>query len=171
MSTFVEIEKLESARRHLEAGVLLFFERKDPLVVYSVAFTAYQVLSEICQQKGIERTLEDSPELQQLGVREEAIRAFKTPRNFFQHGQRGTGRVKFFPDIVPLLLLLAEDLHSKLVGEATFAGKVMRIWFAVKYPGRVEPALRVPLATLPTVPTSDDYEVFLELLREHSPQS
>jgi hypothetical protein len=81
MSNYLEVGKIESAKRHLEVGILLFFERKDLVVVYTVAWTAYQVLSDLCKLSGFSRQIEDSQILEEMGVTWSSI--FRHQDRFF----------------------------------------------------------------------------------------
>lgn len=166
MSNFVEIGKLEAARRHLEAGIELFFEKKDPLVVYTTAWAAYQVLSELCKVRGIKRQMEDSELLKEMGVHGEVITAFRKPRNFMQHADRDPeGVVKFFPDSSYIMLLLAIELYQSLAPGDFIPGRVMKMWFFVKYPEYAPTEVAAQIKSLPHRPSADDYELFSEMLQ------
>lgn len=172
MSNFVEVSKIEAARRHLTAGIELFFERKDPLIVYTTAWAAYQVLSELCKVRGVKRQLEDSEILHNMGVRNEVVAAFRKPRNFMQHADRDPdGVVKFFPDSSYLVLLLAVDLYQSLTPGPFAPGKVLHLWFYMKYPVRAPKALLDEINALRIDCCPEDYELFLELLKKMYTQS
>jgi hypothetical protein len=165
MSNFIEVGKIEVARSHLEAGISLFFDRKDPLVVYTVSWTAYQLLSELCQVRGINRQIEDSEILKNLGVHEEVIKAFRKPRNFMQHaGRDPDALVKFFPDSTFLMLLLAIELYQALAKNPFLPGRVMQMWFFVRYPERAPADVSAQIHSLPYKPNADDYQFFQQLL-------
>lgn len=170
MSNYVEIDKISSAQRHIDTATEMFFEGKDTLVVYSVAFTAYQMLSEICQQKGIPRPVEDNEILKELGVQKQAIEAFRKPRNFLQHGQRGSGTVKFFPAMGPFLILMASELCQKLGSPISRHTQILHIWFAFKYQGRSSPAVNEWVEKNQALFDPDDHSIFLDLLRSAKPQ-
>ena len=166
MSNFVELGKIESSRRHLEAGIELFFERKDPLVVYTVAWAAYQVLSDLCKSRGIKRQMEDSDILKEMGVHGEVMAAFRKPRNFMQHADRDPNDlVKFFPDSSFLMLLLAVELYQSLVPGNFLPGRIMQMWFFVKYPERAPVEIAAQIRALPHQPSADDYELFVHMLQ------
>lgn len=170
MAEFFEVGKLEGARRHIEAGIELFFERKDPVVVYSVAWSAYGVLSEICKARGITRDFEDAEFFAQLPEKERSklLAEIKRPRNFFQHGERGKETIKFYPESVPVFLLLAHFLYTRLTQETLLAGKVLRLWFAVRY-GKDRPEAAAPFGTDISHFPSDDYNLYLCVIRGTPP--
>ncbi|MEN9658787.1 MAG: hypothetical protein RL571_2252 [Pseudomonadota bacterium] len=166
MSNYLEVGKIESAKRHLEVGILLFFERKDLVVVYTVAWTAYQVLSDLCKSSGFSRQIEDSQILEEMGVRKSLIAAFRKPRNFFQHAEKDANeKIKFFPDSSYLLLLLSIELYESLVSEVFLPGKIMRMWFFIKYPERAPLLVTQCIQKLPYKPNADDYDFFIDLLK------
>jgi hypothetical protein len=159
------IGKLESARRHIDSGIEMFFEKKDSLVIYSVGFTAYNMLSELCHQKKIHRPLEDDPIIAQLGLVKEVANAFRKPRNFLQHGQRGEATVKFFPNMAFLILLSAGVLYEKLGGTRTVAMAVLTIWFSLKYPSRSGDKVGELASQLTGVTGPEDFEFFADFIR------
>lgn len=166
MSNSIQIGKIEAARRHLEAGIEFFFEKKDPLVIYTTAWTAYQVLSELCKAKGIKRAIEDADLLKELGVHSKIIEAFRRPRNFMQHADRDPdGVINFFPRSSYLMLLLAIQLYQNLVSEHFLPGRIMQIWFFLKYPERAPKEVSAQIEALPYRPNHEDFELFSHMLR------
>lgn len=167
MTTSIELDKLEGARRHIETGVTMFFERKDFVVVYTVAWTAYNVLSDLCHSLNIERQIEDSPELKALGFQEKVLKAFRQPRNFFQHGgARGKNTIKLSAEMAPLMLLLAGELFQKIDSEAIWHYQVLKMWFSVKYMQRASARVREHLAALPHEVDFEDFDLFLDMVNK-----
>ncbi len=165
MDNHIEIGKLEAARRHLETAILMFFERKDPVVIYSVSWSAYQILSDICKEKKIHRQMEDNPIIKEFGVSKEFMSAFRAPRNFFHHADKDPEEtIKFFPDMAFLMPLLATELYGKLISNPFFSGKVIQMWFYFKYPQTVPESLKLEMKKIPYNTSYEDYDLFLELL-------
>lgn len=166
MTNFVEIEKVEGALRHMEAGIEFFFERKDPIVVYSVAWTAYGVLSDLCYARGIKRELEDSELFDELERhrKKEILDAFKRPRNFFQHGERGKAMIKFYPGNAPLMLMMANTLYVRLTGKVSWTAQVLILWFSAKHAERT-PLIAKLIDALPHSIDHEDFGLFLSLIR------
>lgn len=169
MADSVEIDKVEAARRHLIAGVELFFDRYDPIVVHTIAFAAYQILSDLCAHRKITREIEDSEVLKDLGVHQEFLRAFRKPHNFFKHADKDPdGLVRFFPGSNYVILLLATEYYAKLLAEVPKHCQVLRAWFFVKHPEHAPPDWAQMLRPL-VLPSADDFEFFKMVLR--SPRS
>jgi len=171
MNKHVEIGKLEAARRHLEVAIRMFFEQKDPVAIYTVAWSAYQILSDICKKKGIERQVEDNPILVEFGVKKEFMAAFRAPRNFFHHADRDDKEViKFFPDTSFLIPLLATELIEKLDGIQFWYGRVLMMWFYINNPNYAPEDIKTNIAALPLPHKDilDDYSIFIELLDRSS---
>lgn len=165
MSHFEEIGKIEAARRQLRACIYMFFERKDPIVVYTIAWAAYQILSDISKQKGISRLMEDNEIIREMGIEKEFLKAFRSPRNFFHHADKDhEEKIKFFPETASLVPMLASDLYVKITGEDFSPGKVLNLWFFAKYPMRAPKEIKVAFAGLPIEADPNDYDLFLELL-------
>ena len=72
-SEFHTISKLEAAERQLRQAVRLFFQRGDDLAIHTLAAATYQIISDLCKQKGIQREVENSPILEEMGVKDEVL--------------------------------------------------------------------------------------------------
>ena len=168
MSNYIEVGKLEGAKRHLEVAIRMFFEQKDPIAVYTVGWAAYQTLSDICRNKGIEREVEDNPILTELGIKKEFMVAFRSPRNFFHHADRDHEEViKFFPDTAYLIALLATELLKKLTNQEFWYGRVLQFWFFIKHPEAAPKIFSSRINTIPYQPKLEDYDIFIELLSKN----
>lgn len=164
MQAFVKIDKVEAARRHLIAGVELFFDRRDPIVVHTVAFAAYQILSDLCAHRKVTREIEDSDVLKNLGVHQEFLRAFRKLHNFFKHADKDPdGFVKFFPNSNYVVLLLATEYYAKLISKVPKHCQVLRAWFFVKHPEHA-PLGWAQMIRSHAVPSADDFEFFKMML-------
>lgn len=164
MKNYVMIGKIEAAKRHLSAAITMFFERKDSIVVYTTAWASYQILSDVCKQRGIHRAFEDNPVFREYGVEKEVLKEFRAPRNFFHHADKDPDKeIKFFPDLAFLLPILAFELLEKIEGKEFFPGRLLQIWFYLKYPKRMPKSVSENLSKAPPL-SSEDYDFFLEAL-------
>lgn len=165
MANYEEIGKIEAAQRQLRACIYMFFERKDPIVIYTIAWSAYQILSDISKQKGISRMIEDNDVIREMGLEKEFLKAFRSPRNFFHHADKDhEEKIKFFPETASLMPILAADLYVKITGEDFPPGRVLNLWFYAKYPMSAPKEIKAAFAGLPIEADPDDYDLFLEVL-------
>lgn len=165
MENYVSVGKLEAAKRHLRTAIVMFFERKDPVAIYTVAWSAYQILSDICKKAGIDRPFEDDPILDEFGVRKEVIRAFRKPRNFFHHADNDNEEsVKFFPDMAFLIPLLATELLEKIEPHPFIPGKTLRLWFFINNPKLAPKEISSQIELMDFPPSPDDYDLFIDIM-------
>jgi hypothetical protein len=165
MSEYEIIDKISAARRQLKTAIWMFFERKDPVAIHTLSWAGYQILIDLCKQKGIEREIEDSPILKEMGVLNEVITAMRKPHNFFKHSDKEpSSTVKLFPDSNYLVLLMACQYFIKLTGDLFFEGKILQTWFYLKYPERSPKDWAGNFDKTVKTISPNDYEFFLEML-------
>jgi hypothetical protein len=70
------IDKTTAARRQLQTAILMFFEKKDAISLHTLGWASYQILIDLCQQAGIEREIEDSKILKEIGRLNEVINRY-----------------------------------------------------------------------------------------------
>lgn len=143
----------------------MFFERKDPVAIHTLSWAGYQILIDLCAQKGIEREIEDSPILKEMGKLNEVVTAMRKPHNFFKHSDKDpNSTVKLFPDSNFLLLLMACQYFLKLTGDLFYEGRILQTWFYLKYPERSPKEWVGNINDAIKEINPNDYEFFLEAL-------
>lgn len=164
-TTFHIISKLEAAERQLRQAVRLFFQRGDDVAVHTLAAASYQIVSDICKIKGIHREMEDSPILEEMGVKGEVLAAMREPQNFFKHADKDPeGTVRFSPPLSTFLILYSIQYFYAITGKQFPEGQVFRVWFFLLYPDRAPPETKALLSKIHKDVRSDDYSMFLELI-------
>ena len=166
------VDKIDAARRQLETAILMYFEKKDPIAIHSLAWAAYQILIDLCEINGVEREIEDSPILKEMGKLSLVITAMRKPHNFFKHSDKDpNSTVKFFPNSNYLLLVMACQYFLKLTGELFLEGRVMQIWFYLKHPERSPKDWVGSSDEIFKTVNPDDYGFFLEFLQSNKNKS
>lgn len=123
------ITKLQVAERQLREAIRLFFERRDPVTVHTVAAAGHQVLVDIAGRDGVESLLK--PKAAEASF----IRSVNYPTNFFKHADRDAqGRINIRPlaDFNAELLMDAVLLFQRYAGTLFLEGKVFWTWFVTK---------------------------------------
>lgn len=160
------VDKISAARRQLISAIYMFFERKDSIAIYSLSWDAYQILTDLCKQKGIQREIEDSEILNEISKLSEVITAMRKPRNFFKHSDRESddATIKFFPDASYLILASSCQYFLKLTGDLFYEGRLFQWWFLLKHPDRAPQDWEIKLGEASKIISFNDYELFLEVL-------
>ena len=171
MAEYEIVDKLGAAQRQLKTAIWMFFEQKDPVAIHSLAWAAYQILIDLCELKEIEREIEDSSILREMGKLHEVITAMRKPHNFFKHSAIDPdSTVKFFPDSNYPLLLMSSQYFLKLTGDLFLEGRVLKIWFCIKHPERTPPEWQAGVSKMFETISPNDYEFFLEFLTKNKHQ-
>ncbi len=164
-STFHIVSKLDAAERQLRQVVRLFFQRGDDVAIHTLAAAAYQIISDLCEIKGIHREIEDSAILEEMGIKRDALAALRKPQNFFKHADKDTeGVVRFNPLLSTCLILYAIQYFYAITGKQFPEGQVFRVWFFLRFPDRMPPDAKALLSKIPNIISTDDYTLFLDLI-------
>lgn len=167
MAEYELVDKITAARRQLKTAIQMFFEQKDPIAIHSLCWASYQILIDLCAHAGIEREIEDSQILKDMGKLNEVVAAMRKPHTFFKHSDRNpNSTVKFFPDATHLTLLMAYQYFYKLTQETLIEGQTLQMWFFLKYPDRVPIEWKQNLHKLSQSVSSNDFDVFLDLIKK-----
>ena len=137
------IDKLDVARRQVNAAVRMFFDRHDPIfahsdpvVAHSVISAAHQILTDLCKLRGVQVLLRGNQKSR------EQRNHINFAANFFKHADRdGEARI----NIEPLTELNAEFLMDAVYmllaltnGNVPTEAKIYASWFVSKHPDLFE---------------------------------
>lgn len=146
--TFMTVTKIEAAERQLRQAIRLFFDRADAVSVHTLASAAYQILIDICKERGIAREMEDSEILVQMSVKKEVIDAMRQPQNFFKHAHKGVPEetVRFSSDLASYMMVKAANYYHQITGRQLEECLILYIWFYTKHPDRAPEQMQALLA-------------------------
>ncbi len=111
------IDKMDAARRQLEAAVGLLLDGADPVPVHTVVSAADQIVSDVASKRGIKLFVEEAfktyfkPE-----YHDQARRHFRRFANFFKHADKDhDGKIELLKDVAnDLKLGMAIKSYSQL---------------------------------------------------------
>lgn len=131
-----KLDKITVARRQLVEAIRLLFENRDPVTVYSLATNAQEILSTLCECRGVTslRTHIARP----AGLTDAQVQAtmINPARNFFKHANTDPdGILDDFrdEDCDPVILIACVDLLV-LEGKSPIEVQVFVTWYAALYP-------------------------------------
>lgn len=130
------LRKIHTAERNLEEAVRLFFEKRDPIAVHTLASAAQGVVRDIARSRGLDHTsiLDDNPLITENN-RQKWISAINAPRNFFKHADKDPeGLLDFEEEENIITLLDAAIIYSLIEGHPSHAGGVFTGWFITANP-------------------------------------
>ena len=130
------ISKLEAAERNLREAIILFFQKRDPVAIHTLAAASQQVLRDLAMAVMPEYIgfLHDHPGLRQ-DLSTEWKRLLNEPRNFFKHADKDVSALIDFDEILNEILLIdAVAIRAQVTTEPHLESSVYAAWFELKYP-------------------------------------
>ena len=125
------ITKLDAARRQLVTAIRLFFNRGDPISVFSLAANAWEVIDALCTRKGIAGVshLTRSHIPPERDLKKDYVNS--PYRNFFKHADHDPEALLegFDGKVVDGLIFLAADDYMRLAGKSPVEFQVFQLWY------------------------------------------
>jgi len=130
----MKITKLDAGISQLKEAIYLFFERRDPIAVHTVAGAASNLLFNLGEHEKVDSPVRGNPH-----VREDkkALWIFKIneAQSFFKHADRDPDTdFEFDSWITEILIFEGCFLVEALTGEMFPEAKFFTMWFSVKHP-------------------------------------
>jgi hypothetical protein len=122
--------KTDVARRQLSTAIRLFFERRDPVAIHTLAAAGHQVLTDLGSAAGILSLLKGSDQ------KAEHVRLLNYAANFFKHADRDAdGRINIEPlsSFTAEFLMDAVVLLQRVTGDLPIEAKLFWTWFVTKH--------------------------------------
>lgn len=132
--SFVNISKLDTAKRELEHSIKLFFSYGDIVVIHLVASAAQRVLSDLGKESGITSTHADVQKYVKKDKQSYVLRKFSQAYNFFKHADKDSNELlKFSPESSEFIIWDSVNLYQSLTSEITGLMMAFRLWFFTKH--------------------------------------
>jgi hypothetical protein len=126
------VGKLDVARRQIVEAIRLFFERRDPIAIHTLAAAAHQVLVDLAHRNGKARSILKGAKGSVLAEDAEYLRSINFPFNYFKHADRdpdafvnigSLGRLS--QDLILDCALLLQQLAKRIPAEV----KIFWAWY------------------------------------------
>ena len=133
------LTKIDVARRQLVTAIRLLFDDRDPVSVYSLATNAQEILSALCERRGVLslRANIAAP----TGMNSERIQTqlINPARNFFKHADRDPDSVwcDFTDTDCDHILLIPSIDFVMLERKSPIEAQVFLTWYAALYPEKI----------------------------------
>jgi hypothetical protein len=119
----VFVDKLEAAKRQLEAAIALFFDNGDPVSIHTLARAAHDVISDLNKCAGGEPM-----------VAEGCLDIVRTPANYFKHADRKKDPesfLEFKPAVNLYWIFSAARKLEEISGEKVSSFIAIQEWLAL----------------------------------------
>jgi hypothetical protein len=129
-----KVSKLDVARRQLREAILLFFERRDPIAIHTLAAAAHQILHDLGRAKGGLSAIKDNPYIRPE-KRKEFIAIIHAAQNFSKHADRDPNEeFEFRLAFTPLYIFDAVQMWNALTDKLFKEAFIFYMWFGIKNP-------------------------------------
>lgn len=129
----LEITKLECARRQLETGIDLFFQKSDPVSIHTLTSAAYNIIRDVNISRGGKPMFAKERYVQMGGKL--SLHDLNEPENFFKHADRDAdAQLTFFPVYTECFLAEACKTYGELTGEHVQKFDLFTLWFICQAP-------------------------------------
>ena len=131
-SKYLQVSKLDAAKRQLEVAIRLYFYNGDPVAIHTLVGAAYNVIRDLNRRLGGKPMVvkEEMVERIKPEWRKEFRRQLNEAENFFKHADNDhDGFIEFDPHFTEVLLFDAINSYFRITGEDPPLIKVFRTWF------------------------------------------
>jgi hypothetical protein len=134
-SNIINLTKVDSARRQLAEAIRLFFDRRDPVAIHTLAAAAREVIHDVAKSKGLESILQSGIEQLPTDKREYYMRTLRSTQNFLKHADKHPDEIHVFrPEETEYFIFDAVDTYRRLADAMFPEGEVFAKWFHLKNP-------------------------------------
>jgi len=132
--SFVNISKLDVAKRELEHSIRLFFSCGDIIVIHLVSSAAQEVLSDLGKESGTVSISTYTQKHVKKDKQEFVLRKLRQANNFFKHADKDPNELlKFNPETSEFIIWDSVNLYQSLTKEITGLMMAFRLWFFAKH--------------------------------------
>jgi hypothetical protein len=138
--TKIRINKIDAARRQIDAAIRMTFGEEDPVAVHSVVAAAHRIVRDICERRGdIESYLQFTDWIAP-GHEKEFWKHWNASANFLKHADEDADHILELDNEAADFLIVITSKWYKDLGYSpspemrTFAG-----WWTIQYPNMLKP--------------------------------
>lgn len=116
--SFINVTKLDAARRQIETAILLYFNSREALSVHTLAAAAQGILHVLSERAGKKSPLQESLAALPVDLKKKIEVALRGPQNFLKHADRDPdGELQFSPELTEAILYDSVAAYVRLTGE------------------------------------------------------
>ncbi|WP_373474320.1 hypothetical protein [Sphingorhabdus sp.] len=133
------LTKIDVARRQLVTAIRLLLDDRDPVSVYSLATNAQEILSALCERRGVLSLRANIAAPTGVNSGQIQIQLINPARNFFKHADRDPDSVwsDFTDSDCDHILLIPSIDFVMLERKSPIEAQVFVIWYAALYPEKI----------------------------------
>ncbi len=142
----VRVNKMDVARRQLDAAIRMTFGGEDPVAVHSVAAAGHRIIRDICESRGDIEGYRRFTDWIAPGHEGEFWQAINRSANFFKHADKDANTIhEMDAEETDFLIVLASKWYGDLGYTHSFEMRCFAGWFAMCHPKTFTPAARAAM--------------------------
>jgi hypothetical protein len=138
----VLINKLDAARRQINAAIRMTFEGEDPIAIHSVIAAGHRIIKDICEQRGdIESYLRFTDWIAP-GHERDFWNAMNVSANFIKHADKDPEAIHELDDEASdYMIVFATKWYRDLGNSTSTEMNVFGCWWALQHPSVLKPEM------------------------------
>ncbi len=133
------INKIDAARRQLDAGIRMTFGEEDPVAVHSVVAAAHRIIRDICENRGNIESYLRFKDWIRPDHEKEFWRHWHASANFLKHAKNDPTLIHDLDDeSSDFLILLSSKWYRDLGYALTVEMRVFAGWWAFQHPDTIK---------------------------------
>ena len=135
-SKYVNISKLDAAKRQLEFSIKLFFRNSDVVVIHTLAAAAHEIFRGLGKKQGVRSLIKDQAlDVIKKDKQKVFLATVNKAENFFKHANWDSDeQLKFHFESTAFLIFDACEMYQVLTKETVPLFGIFKVWFLSKYP-------------------------------------
>jgi hypothetical protein len=141
--TKIRVNKMDAARRQLDAAIRMTFGGADPIAVHSVAAAGHQIIRDICKSRGDIEGYHRFTDWISPGQKKQFWQAINRSANFFKHADKDANTIhEMNEEETDSIIVFASRLYGELGFTPTFEMRCFSAWFTMCHPETFTPTVR-----------------------------
>lgn len=163
--TILEISKIDVVKQLIDEAIILFFQRRNAIVIHTIVGAAHQVLNDLTDRQ--QSMIKNDNAAKYSGKGKDWFKRLNKEYNFFKHADDDkNGKIKFDPLLHTYFLIDCIYMYRALTGTSPYSHNVFDMWFALANPNAVGDSEKRNFSEriAETQFHPEDYEKFLGLI-------
>lgn len=137
----IRINKIDAARRQIDAAIRMTFAGEDPIAVHSVIAAGHRIIKDICEKRGdIESFLRFTDWIAE-GYEKQFWSAMNRSANFIKHADTDADAIhEFDEEEADFMIVFASKWYGDLGHSRSREMNTFATWWAIQHPLGITPA-------------------------------
>ena len=163
-----EVSKLEAVKQQIDEAILMFFNRRNSIVIHTIVGAAHQVLHDLADREN--SMIKNDRAAESSGKGKTWYTRLNKEYNFFKHAEKDKNeKIMFDPLLFTYYLIDCVYMYRALTNTSPHSHKVFDMWFALSNTEAIgdQEVRRVAEQLSEKEVDPENYEYFIGLIKNH----